>query len=1282
MLAWLGLCLAAGAARAENVFSPADGLVSPLTDGTEVSGVSATASAHSAGATQVVYTAGFTAEHELAASSGYVRLTAPAGTKFSTDGYSYEVTDTTSGKEAQSDHVEVDPEDLGQNVVDVYVPGSFSVAAGATVTVAAYGATNPSSEDPSGEFSVSTSADTESVFTALPIGPKTSVSELSVSASTTSAGASAVVYTASFKATEALSNGGGEQYFGDDEKPGAIRLVAAAGTVWDSDGYSYEISDAHEHAQAIHVKVDPDSTGETNVVEVNMSPLFAAGVAAEETVTVEAYGVKNPASEDSTGELSVSTTSDVTPVSTGLPIGPATAVQDASIGTFDGVYTLQFVSPSNISNGDPEQFGDDEQPGFVTLAASAGTTLPTEARYYEFSVRSVQGGTVEYGVLHVEVHGQTATIETAKTIPAGSQVKLTIERITGLTSALISTSSDTLPVSVGATELAPLSGTVAFEGKPEAGATVQACTVPAGECQTTSTETAGAFTFAVPALAGARYALTANPPGANSHAGEGSLSPVVLGAGAAGATGLEIALPKAPGIAKGVSILTGGGAEQTSSTTNPFVPWTAPYELSLQPSFFPTAKHVLVTKIVVHGTNVATGEPEQQVIDAGGSIGGLPVGLELGSGPLTIDMPSAYPMHGEVNTTIDYRIGRGSKPRVTGVASTNVLDETYPPEGSPPSDPLAAYFLDYGDSGGVSVGTTRIVGPDAKYFHVVSLGSVGSPQTSTDCGSAAATLSQFGGSGAPPADTECGIAVQFTPPGEGEASRIYYHAKLRVATGVSGASTIPVALLGCDARVAQATGSTCYHSSGAGVKERASAETPFDPALTLKELEEEIKELEKEEKECKVYVDGHLVSEHKEPCLGEIQEEAAGGGVEIEEEEEEEGEEEGEGGGAYHDPSGVVYAQSAEGPVPLAGATVTLKQSYDEAGPFAAVPNDSTIMSPANRVNPGTTGADGLFGWDVLAGFYQIEAADSASGCSPASTSALTVPPPVENLSLTLSCTSLPSRSVPSVSVSSSAPSSDYGQTITFTAKIAGGANPTGTVTFEEDSTPIGEAVVHENGGQREAALTLGDLAPGEHIIVAHYSGDGLNKPAVSPTITQTVNGPGGGTACPAGATEATECSGPPHSPTKHEEEHTGGSGGAGTSGGGSSPPTVTCEVTLADPHLSVIVKGGHITATIDLHGTGSGTCAGTLALTAKLTTGKGRHRYTHQTTIGTGHYTIVAGKTGMVEVALDPAGRSLLAKDHGRLAARLTLSGPSASPPRTASALLVLQKAKKPKRH
>ena len=103
----------------------------------------------------------------------------------------------------------------------------------------------------------------------------------------------------------------------------------------------------------------------------------------------------------------------------------------------------------------------------------------------------------------------------------------------------------------------------------------------------------------------------------------------------------------------------------------------------------------------------------------------------------------------------------------------------------------------------------------------------------------------------------------------------------------------------------------------------------------------------------------------------------------------------------YIDPSGVVE-DANNGDAPVAGATVTLLSGELEAGPFTAVPNGSAVMSPANRTNPGITGANGEFGWDTVTGFYEVEA--KKEGCGTTTTGAFEVPPPQTNLVLKLHC--------------------------------------------------------------------------------------------------------------------------------------------------------------------------------------------------------------------------------------------------------------------------------------
>jgi len=109
----------------------------------------------------------------------------------------------------------------------------------------------------------------------------------------------------------------------------------------------------------------------------------------------------------------------------------------------------------------------------------------------------------------------------------------------------------------------------------------------------------------------------------------------------------------------------------------------------------------------------------------------------------------------------------------------------------------------------------------------------------------------------------------------------------------------------------------------------------------------------------------------------------------------------------YIDPSGVVVDTAGN---PVGGATVTLLRADNAEGPFTAVPDGSALMSPGNRTNPDLTTADGRFGWDVLTGYYEVQA--NKAGCTDPNDSNSTtvtsavfpVPPAVTNLQLVLRC--------------------------------------------------------------------------------------------------------------------------------------------------------------------------------------------------------------------------------------------------------------------------------------
>jgi 6-phosphogluconolactonase (cycloisomerase 2 family)/PKD repeat protein len=127
------------------------------------------------------------------------------------------------------------------------------------------------------------------------------------------------------------------------------------------------------------------------------------------------------------------------------------------------------------------------------------------------------------------------------------------------------------------------------------------------------------------------------------------------------------------------------------------------------------------------------------------------------------------------------------------------------------------------------------------------------------------------------------------------------------------------------------------------------------------------------------------------------------------------------------------------------------------------------------------------------------------------------------------------------------------------------------------------------------------------------------------------------------------------------------------------SAVVVTGSVSL-DGSTIAVQSGGE--AQVKLTCTGTGTCSGKLSLTVKLAIGKGKRSKTKAQTktevIGTAGFSIPAGKTATIELALNGAGRKLLGAAHGHLSAGLTIikSSPAPSQTQTNSVHLAQQKA------
>lgn len=137
-----------------------------------------------------------------------------------------------------------------------------------------------------------------------------------------------------------------------------------------------------------------------------------------------------------------------------------------------------------------------------------------------------------------------------------------------------------------------------------------------------------------------------------------------------------------------------------------------------------------------------------------------------------------------------------------------------------------------------------------------------------------------------------------------------------------------------------------------------------------------------------------------------------------------------------------------------------------------------------------------------------------------------------------------------------------------------------------------------------------------------------------------------------------------------------GGNSGSSAPGGGSgsangtSTATPQQEVEPAKESSSLLLAASKITvqssgeALIDVQCRGDALCSGTLTLTAREQVDAGGRKKTRTITIGVFTCSIPAGKAETVKVKLSKAARGMLARDHGRIAARLVVLGASGTAP------------------
>lgn len=261
----------------------------------------------------------------------------------------------------------------------------------------------------------------------------------------------------------------------------------------------------------------------------------------------------------------------------------------------------------------------------------------------------------------------------------------------------------------------------------------------------------------------------------------------------------------------------------------------------------------------------------------------------------------------------------------------------------------------------------------------------------------------------------------------------------------------------------------------------------------------------------------------------------------------------------YIDPSGHVRDEDGD---PISGATVELFRSDTPKGEFTPVPDGSDIMSPSNRANPDISSGDGHFGWDVIAGYYQVRV--SKDGCvAPGSdepvlrSRIMEIPPPVTDLDLRLRCDGAGGAVAPAPPNNPQAIKGEKSATVSWAQPVVTGGSDVTEYQVRAVDVPA-------KGCATDGALTctVGGLTPGVayRFVVTATNGAGLTSPESVPTDAVVPTDSPSGTPSsptPVPTTSPTQPSPTQPTPTQPTLTQTPSPGGESTppSGGGGGTP-------------------------------------------------------------------------------------------------------------------------------
>jgi hypothetical protein len=408
-------------------------------------------SSSAAGASEIDYLVGFTASGTVASSSGTVKLTAPTGTAFSSSTGDFTIDDVT-----QDSNCGVSGVSNGTATVTLTLGGCFTINSGDSVVVNAENTINPTTTSTTDQISINTSANSTTARTPdYSITTVKAVVSPSVTLSSTSAGASAITYTATFNVS---STGGLVLYHG------TVTLAAAAGTQFSGSSSNYSVED-NNIPQNCGIYGNPTLSNNDATVTMTIS-CFA--VAAGDTLVVTASDVTNSSTTSNSDSLTVTTSSDTASATAGYKITSPSSVTNPSFSlstTAAGVTAVAYTASFTLTTGLADYNSS------FTLSAAAGTTFSSNnSDYYIDDLTNGDDCYVNNIALTNTAATVTANIWGCANLYAGNHVVLTVASITNPTTTTTSGSPDTITFSTSS-DNDPVSGQYQITAPNSVGAT-------------------------------------------------------------------------------------------------------------------------------------------------------------------------------------------------------------------------------------------------------------------------------------------------------------------------------------------------------------------------------------------------------------------------------------------------------------------------------------------------------------------------------------------------------------------------------------------------------------------------------------------------------------------------------------------------------------------------------------------------------------------------------------------------------------------------------------------